>query len=185
MTYVGSSPLARGTLIRNPQNQIAIAVHPRLRGELLNVMAGVPSLVGSSPLARGTQETGRAGSANLRFIPACAGNSQIGTTSTGFPTVHPRLRGELAGLTGSDYEAVGSSPLARGTPESEESPFVIWRFIPACAGNSDISFRFSWMKFGSSPLARGTRLITERHFQNQRFIPACAGNSLKMVTTLH
>ena len=50
-----------------------------------------------------------------RFIPAYAGNSQIGITKTGFPTVHPRLRGELMPVVEEDNLTNGSSPLTRGT----------------------------------------------------------------------
>ena len=98
MKYIGSSPLARGTQphcqrTRTPSRFIPayagnststitflapMAVHPRLRGELLVSCLFIALSVGSSPLTRGTLflflflflfwHT--------RFIPAYAGNSQ-------------------------------------------------------------------------------------------------------------
>ena len=71
-----------------------------------------------------------------RFIPAYAGNSDYHENETKEESVHPRLRGELRFTSSLTSSLDGSSPLTRGTPVKEESPFVIWRFIPAYAGNS-------------------------------------------------
>ena len=73
----------------------------------------------------------------------------------------------------------------------------IWRFIPACAGNSRPSYssvrktsvhprvcgeqgcRFieHWSVSGSSPRVRGTVSYVGGSQTTKRFIPACAGNS--------
>ena len=115
-----------------------------------------------------------------RFIPAYAGNSQIGTTKTGFPTVHPRLRGELAMSSVSAFFTNGSSPLTRGTLAVQHPLAEFVRFIPAYAGNSSaidlarpnlsVHPRLRGeleqknpgdsTDFGSSPLTRGTHLKT-------------------------
>ena len=112
-------------------------------------------------------------------------------------TVHPRLRGELPSRKLFDSAINGSSPLTRGTLESVESPYVIWRFIPAYAGNSlydsnyfltltvhprlrgELGIRKSVLSpgFGSSPLTRGTHAIVFNLPPLDRFIPAYAGNS--------
>ena len=134
---------------------------------------------GSSPLARGTLTCKTHLLQTYRFIPACAGNSQYSTSIPTATTVHPRLRGELAG---------------RGLNRK-----IFTRFIPACAGNSQavgiplkvflvhprlrgelfihINIRISLI--GSSPLARGTRAGLPICAVNLGFIPACAGNSRK------
>ena len=116
----GSSPLTRGTLsgvsaitindrfipayagnsYQLVQHQRKGPVHPRLRGELAVYNGVAPTDGGSSPLTRGTRTITGATLGSGRFIPAYAGNSQIGVTSTGFPTVHPRLRGELCPVHG-------------------------------------------------------------------------------------
>ena len=153
---IGSSPLARGTPGRSnrdsrqcrfipacagnsflsPLSGLTISVHPRLRGELFYVGTAAKNNFGSSPLARGTPVTFERVPSRWRFIPACAGNSQIGVTKTGFPTVHPRLRGELIYPSYFSIIQFGSSPLARGTRLGGYDGELSDRFIPACAGNS-------------------------------------------------
>ena len=112
------------------------SVHPRLRGELLTIINSKLTLSGSSPLARGTLLKLRLISHQIRFIPACAGNSIWRTLSPGNQLVHPRLRGELFILRTNSSISSGSSPLARGTRQNFESNYPLYRFIPACAGNS-------------------------------------------------
>ena len=93
--FVGSSPLARGTLRRpfrarghlrfipaRAGNTTAARtdrprspVHPRSRGEHLTAMMFPPQPAGSSPLARGTPRLRPIGSKRRRFIPARAGNT--------------------------------------------------------------------------------------------------------------
>ena len=71
----GSSPLTRGTP-RDIKIITALGeVHPRLRGELADLLR----LVGWS----------------VRFIPAYAGNSGVERPINTDIAVHPRLRGEL------------------------------------------------------------------------------------------
>ena len=75
-----------------------IAVHPRLRGELIPGLVDHRENSGSSPLARGTPERESLYELDYRFIPACAGNSKRRIVKT--------------------VEEAGSSPLARGTQET-------------------------------------------------------------------
>ena len=71
------------------------AVHPRLRGELIQHLVGQFSIRGSSPLTRGTLFTSLRRHAPYRFIPAYAGTSFS------------------RGIEAADGN--GSSPLTRGT----------------------------------------------------------------------
>ena len=91
----------------------------------------------------------------------------------------------------------GSSPLARGTPDSGFGLDGPRRFIPARAGNTcarrprrdsravhprsrgehSASLTAHQVAVGSSPLARGTRRRSPRHRDGPRFIPARAGNT--------
>ena len=113
----GSSPLTRGTLelilTRQPSQRFIPAyagnsrqerpsgakstVHPRLRGELQIPGESSLDVYGSSPLTRGTPGADSSGCRNGRFIPAYAGNSNNRIQSITSSSVHPRLRGELAG----------------------------------------------------------------------------------------
>ena len=111
-------------------------VHPRLRGELLMKMPSDQPYYGSSPLTRGTHQPLQAAGAVQRFIPAYAGNSSHIMKIFVKASVHPRLRGELDYPTNIPRQAVGSSPLTRGTPHSHRKNTGAHRFIPAYAGNS-------------------------------------------------
>ena len=134
-----------------------------------------------------------------RFIPACAGNTISQCVVYLWQTVHPRVRGEHFGWTPETGRADGSSPRARGTPESGEISEAGRRFIPACAGNtryvptnassspvhprvrgehpSDCSSIL--LMTGSSPRARGTPPFQSCRAYRPRFIPACAGNTIE------
>ena len=148
-----------------------------MRGELASVLREKLFNVGSSPLARGTQYMPALTRPELRFIPACAGNSQGGPMTVDITD--------------------GSSPLARGTLRAQRYAVRIRRFIPACAGNSLPDMKvvpplsvhprlrgelltpepFFEASVGSSPLARGTPRKPLTRPLRRRFIPACAGNS--------
>ena len=93
--FSGSSPLARGTLNDVHQSRVtlrfiparagnttghrqpasAYPVHPRSRGEHVDVGPRGPSGAGSSPLARGTRVLLGITFGDVRFIPARAGNT--------------------------------------------------------------------------------------------------------------
>ena len=192
----GSSPLARGTHTDNVLSLVGIrfiparagnttqvlglaasaAVHPRSRGEhWMNRRRMSPSC-GSSPLARGTLIGQSCLNVRPRFIPARAGNTWTGGTHPRKPSVHPRSRGEHMDGWYSPAQAIGSSPLARGTPGMHLDVGEPVRFIPARAGNTALIDPLSVTgavhprsrgehtitpatdagRAGSSPLARGT-----------------------------
>ncbi len=132
----GLSPLARGTLCRcqhcwrvirfipagagNTVPRIislsSSTVYPRWRGEHSASLMPIIGLGGLSPLARGTLYYNRWTRYGARFIPAGAGNTNMGSAVNEIKTVYPRWRGEhRRGLT-SRPSQTGLSPLARGTP---------------------------------------------------------------------
>ena len=173
---VGSSPLARGTpgadlACRRHSRFIparagntaspsprprARSVHPRSRGEHLTDADIAETLSGSSPLARGTQADLGERAYIDRFIPARAGNTSTPRPGSTPTPVHPRSRGEHAGIRATYRDFDGSSPLARGTRQSAMARLAIGRFIPARAGNTPSVWPTIRATHGSSPLARGT-----------------------------
>ena len=213
----GSSPRARGTLLRrylippfsrfipacagntSPRGRSlgACSVHPRVRGEHGRARRSYLADCGSSPRARGTPVRKRVRARGFRFIPACAGNTNVANKSGKFRPVHPRVRGEHATRTPTGARMTGSSPRARGTRPQEWRDGVIRRFIPACAGNTRRSTSEASLQpvhprvrgehqiraartsptIGSSPRARGTPGRDRRPASVDRFIPACAGNT--------
>ena len=91
---------------------------------------------GSSPLSRGillrTQEQhGVAG-----IIPALAGNTARLVLPRSGPPDHPRSRGEYTEAARQVGADTGSSPLSRGILNSSLIREVVFRIIPALAGNT-------------------------------------------------
>ena len=111
---IGSSPRARGTayletIVRQGTRfipacagnssarstaSIRASVHPRVRGEQMACTSSSVASVGSSPRARGTDHGPRPAARQIRFIPACAGNSRKPRKAPMLAAVHPRVRGE-------------------------------------------------------------------------------------------
>ena len=134
-SYPGSSPQARGTqrgpllpvlsprfipagagnTARSDSEVPKEAVHPRRRGEHQDKMNKIAYKGGSSPQARGTPDKTRAETAEIRFIPAGAGNTHSYRPGCAGPAVHPRRRGEHPVRRHALLIAPGSSPQARGT----------------------------------------------------------------------
>ncbi len=153
----GLSPLARGTLCRCQHcwrvirfipagagntkfiliNTAFVSVYPRWRGEHFTTIGGHATAHGLSPLARGTQIWGAPLMKSKRFIPAGAGNTNMGSAVNEIKTVYPRWRGEHQLSDVSLAWRHGLSPLARGTPVHIRFLVARSRFIPAGAGNTD------------------------------------------------
>ena len=152
----GLSPLARGTLDQavlffqrrrfipagagNTPKEIAsqlnLPVYPRWRGEHKIHIDKHRVCIGLSPLARGTLYYNRWTRYGARFIPAGAGNTNMGSAVNEIKTVYPRWRGEHEAISKTPAIAAGLSPLARGTPGVERQMTEKERFIPAGAGNT-------------------------------------------------
>ena len=193
----GSSPRARGTLFNSvsrhrssrfipacagntwcwPVRGPSAAVHPRVRGEHRPGIRRESTPTGSSPRARGTPPIFAPKVDQIRFIPACAGNTvALGARPRVF-SVHPRVRGEHRRIVVFADHDRGSSPRARGTQRSLCGGGLRRRFIPACAGNTDTEAAHC-VGVTVHPRVRGEHvgLHQLREF-GARFIPACAGNT--------
>ena len=193
---IGSSPRLRGTAHARgrPASQIRFipapagngsppamsapctAVHPRACGERAEGRLLGYVCRGSSPRLRGTG--GFPGSEPLpnRFIPAPAGNGPCATSAASTSAVHPRACGERRWVLMRRVRWSGSSPRLRGTAHNVKLLVRVVRFIPAPAGNGQISSRIARVVDGSSPRLRGTAQRGGGISPGQRFIPAPAGN---------
>ena len=152
---------------------------------------------GSSPRGRGTPVRRETCRACGRFIPAWAGNADLSPLRQGRTAVHPRVGGERPGGRGPGNHLAGSSPRGRGTLCHCATGSRGRRFIPAWAGNAQLSDPAAAMKAvhprvggertfgdfrldgfdGSSPRGRGTRVGHGLGAIIKRFIPAWAGNA--------
>ena len=168
-----------------------------MRGEHCKGFLGARHYDGSSPHARGTHIDSQLTHPDLRFIPACAGNTWPSASSAPSLAVHPRMRGEHTPSTVEIAMSRGSSPHARGTRCPLYALMMFYRFIPACAGNTGGGDGFHFdspvhprmrgehnsdaytedLADGSSPHARGTPGFHILRTARERFIPACAGNT--------
>ena len=112
--FLGSSPLARGTLSINKAGGAVLRLiparagntkrrplagnrkpaHPRSRGEHIFQRSLAAGHSGSSPLARGTPLRTSPEMQALRLIPARAGNTSARWCSRSPTPAHPRSRGE-------------------------------------------------------------------------------------------
>ena len=135
-----------------------------------------PKAGGSSPRVRGTLGVNTLAAISDRFIPACAGNTTGGYLFDFPPPVHPRVCGEHRYFLPARITLSGSSPRVRGTPLRNPVFPQPRRFIPACAGNTDLCGAELWhppvhprvcgehlsrqnvpqIPLGSSPRVRGT-----------------------------
>ena len=113
-----------------------VPVYPRWRGEHKIHIDKHRVCIGLSPLARGTLYYNRWTRYGARFIPAGAGNTNMGSAVNEIKTVYPRWRGEHEAISKTPAIAAGLSPLARGTPGVERQMTEKERFIPAGAGNT-------------------------------------------------
>ena len=94
--------------------------HPRSRGENVHVEASGCPRAGSSPLTRGKLRGHRRRVRRERLIPAHAGKTSRRRRETTLSTAHPRSRGENTSCASVKVSCVGSSPLTRGKPSSED-----------------------------------------------------------------
>ena len=170
-------PAGAGNTNSTTMKPSALTVYPRWRGEHLYCTPHSLGQHGLSPLARGTRFHPETTPAQIRFIPAGAGNTIKSGCSAIVCMVYPRWRGEHELIGPPNAYDGGLSPLARGTRHCARGKGVRFRFIPAGAGNTATANAISntpavyprWrgehihrpaMKYettGLSPLARGTR----------------------------
>ena len=150
----GSSPLARGLLVRRQAAQVLLRIiparagftderdhavlqqadHPRSRG-VYSIMAIPKGVInGSSPLARGLLDGVVLAVAGEGIIPARAGFTRTTGRSLLTRWDHPRSRGVYVPVHVARKVLAGSSPLARGLLWSWITTAWNGRIIPARAG---------------------------------------------------
>ena len=93
-------------------------------------------LPGTSPRARGKQGGLLLDFRKQRNIPACAGKTEAAEAVPPENAEHPRVRGENASMLSVTDNPPGTSPRARGKPQTTPAVVSPMRNIPACAGKT-------------------------------------------------
>ena len=135
--------------------------HPRMRGEHACWRADQDRQRGSSPHARGAQQQAAAFAHGQGIIPACAGSTSTRLESSAGSRDHPRMRGEHGKFIERIKKGAGSSPHARGAPDTENGHQALRGIIPACAG-STISFSMTRWLARDHPRMRGEHKMEYR-----------------------
>ena len=133
---------------------IAIAAHPRRRGEHSDQRLHCGAGTGSSPQARGTHPECPRRSPLRRLIPAGAGNTGWQIAEHRSHPAHPRRRGEHTAALDASVQSTGSSPQARGTRAGQACHELRQRLIPAGAGNTATMPGSTWTP-SAHPRRRG------------------------------
>ena len=197
VTVTGLIPAHAGSTPINLPHACPSWAHPRSRGEHGAIAARGGYFGGSSPLTRGAQARVGQSAGNGGLIPAHAGSTFRISSGSRPVRAHPRSRGEHRCEGHQDPDSKGSSPLTRGAPPGRPEISHGGGLIPAHAGSTRRSSRFSrattahprsrgehdevdtliYDEAGSSPLTRGAPELGGRGRGWGGLIPAHAGST--------
>ena len=151
----------------------SIRDHPRVCGEHRQGPVRRRSEAGSSPRMRGTPFSFGDRTPHDGIIPAYAGNTCLGHTSSTSGGDHPRVCGEHWMPVAASCAVVGSSPRMRGTPTGAGGLGRFDRIIPAYAGNTTT-------RPTTSCTARDHPRVCGEHACSHRKKPTSVGSSPRM-----
>ncbi len=170
--------------------------HPRICGEHYQQMLAFDPEEGSSPHMRGARAAGGRGPHRRRIIPAHAGSTRRPYRRRSPGPDHPRTCGEHTVSRSTPDSWPGSSPHMRGAPPIHETGHLRLGIIPAHAGSTGWSRRWTTttrdhprtcgehklvadgrLYQGSSPHMRGAHDVSDPPGDAVRIIPAHAGST--------
>ena len=171
----GSSPHARGLRYPERDSERSVADHPRTRGVYLEMAVDLFAASGSSPHARGLRQRPPTALFRHRIIPARAGFTEVWLRLWLPGTDHPRTRGVYPAFAVVGDGVGGSSPHARGLPQTQAVLEHGRRIIPARAGFTVVVCAPGWVRW-DHPRTRGVYFPVGVLVRvNGRIIPARAG----------
>ena len=170
-------------------------VYPRVVGGTAKVAGFTPHNPGLSPRVRGNPRRRNLINTIPGSIPACAGEPPSQVAGSRVSAVYPRVCGGTARRNLLDIPCKGLSPRVRGNPVWKPAPLILWRSIPACAGEpapAQPDKHNPWVYprvcggtpiagcgipriSGLSPRVRGNPHRRLPPWPSQGSIPACAG----------
>ena len=151
---LGSSPLARGLLVRVLDHFGPRRIIPARAGFTYHIESRRFAGSGSSPLARGLRAHHWRLIVCSRIIPARAGFTPNSGSLSMFAGDHPRSRGVYKIKSLTDENTGGSSPLARGLLKPGSPTVQVFGIIPARAGFTRQGTRFRIRRW-DHPRSRG------------------------------
>ena len=175
MASAGSSPLARGLLVRmvdtesptriiparagftpsQGRERLPVRDHPRSRGVYGHHIIRTSKLPGSSPLARGLLLVEQRVQVCDRIIPARAGFTITDWSPCSVVRDHPRSRGVYFRLPPTLLPPTWIIPARAGFTHSHSPPSTPTTDHPRSRGGYVIATFSPRLQLGSSPLARG------------------------------
>ena len=132
----GLIPARAGTTLDRLSSSPVRGAHPRSRGDHSISRFTIAFSGGSSPLARGPLLRRKRDDLSHGLIPARAGTTLAVTVLPKFIRAHPRSRGDHNRPPTAAKNSPGSSPLARGPPNTRPSRRELVGLIPARAGTT-------------------------------------------------
>ncbi len=147
-------------------------------GEHSTTNKTISSIIGLSPHTRGTLSVTVIHIVVFRFIPAYALNTVIHSLPYSATWVYPCIRGEHRICCVQRSPIIGLSLHKRGTHAEKRRKVVLWRFIPAYAGNtiSNMVFKLAvWF----IPAYAGNTSVTPLSFQIRTVYPRIRGEHKK------
>ena len=171
------------------------AVYPRVCGGTAATNSSAADTPGLSPRVRGNRAASAWGPVAAGSIPACAGEPKSKGTSPSGTRVYPRVCGGTALAFLRAAFLAGLSPRVRGNQRLQAQPQMVFRSIPACAGEPSKAGApaAAWRVYprvcggtwaaghdpatlaGLSPRVRGNPPYAAPGQARRGSIPACAG----------
>ena len=130
----GSIPACAGEPFCYPLYAPACGVYPRVCGGTICRIPQPPGVDGLSPRVRGNRPDDRGNGACRGSIPACAGEPKTPFRIPTAAPVYPRVCGGTPASYPPAGRLPGLSPRVRGNRAGDCARPLVWRSIPACAG---------------------------------------------------
>ena len=200
---VGSIPAWAGQPLSTQWHGSPVRVYPRVGGATTASYGSLTSGDGLSPRGRGNRGAPVGAVDRLRSIPAWAGQPARWRCGGALLRVYPRVGGATAGRREPRADQRGLSPRGRGNHGEKGASMVIFRSIPAWAGQpasigavlaagkvyprvggaTPISSIMPAHSLGLSPRGRGNPGPDPRGRPGRRSIPAWAGQPTRHGTS--
>ena len=170
-------PACAGETIPNIAQVILTRVHPRVCGGNAPAMISFILATGTSPRVRGKPNSIKAHAKRQGYIPACAGETARLKFQPPVMWVHPRVCGGNSSAAADLGPIPGTSPRVRGKPPPPLTDPPLKRYIPACAGETQLPPPGTPGIPVHPRVCGGNPFLIPPFVWGIRYIPACAGET--------